>query len=254
MAQVLAVVNQKGGVGKSTTAQVLGNGLRHRGHSVLFVDLDPQGNLTYGMGIDVHLAEGSSYDLLTRSRKPKDCVTASQQGDLIASSPALAGLDTQLQNELGKEYRLKEGLGTFSQSYDFIVIDTPPTLSTVVINALTAANKVIIPTQADIYSLQGLGQLASTLQVVQQYTNPDVKIAGILVTRFDKRAVLTRQLTEMLKKTAEQLQTVVFTSTIREAIAVKEAQAMRTDLLEYAPKANVVADINGFLDELEQQL
>ncbi|MGF3115309.1 ParA family protein [Facklamia sp. P12937] len=248
MAEIYAVINQKGGVAKSTTAQILGNAIRHKGHSVLFIDLDPQGNLTYGMGIDT--PDAGIYEVLTKRKRALDAVTTAKQGDILASTPNLTLIEHELQNELDKEYRLKEALDTLGARYDYIIIDTPPSLSTLSINALTSANKVIIPTQADIYSIQGLAQLSQTIETVRKYTNDALEVAGILITRYDKRTILTQQLTEMLENTARMINTKVFDAKIREAIAVKEAQAMRDDLLTYAPKANVTADYLAFIDEL----
>ncbi|MGF3141574.1 ParA family protein [Facklamia sp. P13064] len=179
-----------------------------------------------------------------------DAVTTAKQGDILASTPNLTLIEHELQNELDKEYRLKEALDTLGARYDYIIIDTPPSLSTLSINALTSANKVIIPTQADIYSIQGLAQLSQTIETVRKYTNDALEVAGILITRYDKRTILTQQLTEMLENTARMINTKVFDAKIREAIAVKEAQAMRDDLLSYAPKANVTADYLAFIDEL----
>lgn len=246
--EVVALVNQKGGVGKSTTAQLIGNGLRHQGRKVLFIDLDQQGNLTYGLGINQ--ANVGAYEVLTKKMNIHDAIITTEQGDILPATNSLAGLDIELYNEIGKEYRLKEALEPLKNEYDVVVVDAPPTLSTVVINALTASTKVIIPTQSDIYSLQGLGQLSSTLQTIKHYTNPNLFIEGILITRYNERAILTREITNMINDTAEQLGTKVFATKIREAIAVKEAQAMQADLFEYAPKANVTQDCLNFLKEL----
>lgn len=248
MTEIISVVNQKGGVSKTTTVQATGNILQNRGYSVLFIDLDMQGNLTYALGAES--VNGTAYEVLTRTQGITEAITPTEQGDLLASSTSLSRLDIELTNELGKENRLKEALEAVKDQYDYILIDTPPAVSTVVINALTASNRVVIPTQADIYSLQGLLQLTNTLQAVTTYTNPELKIAGILITRYDKRANLTKQLTEMLETTAEQLQTKVFQSKIREAIAVKEAQALQVNIATYAPKSNVVADLMAYVDEL----
>ena len=249
MKKIITVVNQKGGVGKSTIAQLLVNALRHQGNTILFIDLDLQGNLSYVLGIDKALI--GSYDILMKEARAEEVILETEQGHLIPSTASLVRLDTEMQDIVGREYRLKEGLKPILNSYDYIIIDTPPTLSTTVINALTASNLVIIPTQADIYSLQGLGQLANTLDTIKLYTNPDIEVAGILITRYDSRTILTRELTEIFEHTAKELNTKVFEIKIREAIAIKEAQALRTDLLEYQPKAKVTEDVIKFIEELE---
>lgn len=246
---VISVANQKGGVGKSTIAQILGNALRHKGNRVLFIDLDQQGNLTYGIGIN-EVTGATSYHLLKQQANAHDAIVTTKQGDIIPASDDLASIDIELYNEIGKEYRIKEALEPLKNEYDFIIIDTPPTLSTVVINALTASNQVIIPTQADMYSLQGLAQLQNTIATVKKYTNPDLIVAGILITRFNSRTIYSQEIADMIEHTAKVLDTKVFESRIREAIAVKEAQGLQVDLFEYAPKANVTDDINSFIKEL----
>ena len=150
--------------------------------------------------------------------------------------------------------RLKSALEAIAKSYDFIIIDTPPALGILTINALTAADGVIIPAQASIYSLQGIGQLAATIKAVQQHTNPALQIYGILITRYNGRAILSRDISELLTDTAEQLKTKVFETRIREAIAIKEAQAHRQNIFDYAAKTNPAKDYNAFIDELLKDL
>ena len=248
MKEIFAVINQKGGVGKSTTAGALGAGLMQRGHAVLIIDLDAQGNLSYTMGAAPGAA--TSFDLLTGAAAA-DAVQHTPQGDIIPASPALAGADLAI-TQTGKEYRLKEALEPVRELYDFIVIDTPPALGILTINALTAATGAIIPAQADIYSLQGIGQLYSTIDAVRKYTNPQLQVKGILLTRFNARSVLSRDITTMIEDTAKQLGTTVFASRIREAIAVKEAQASKQGLLSYAPKSTAAQDYLQFVDEIER--
>lgn len=246
MKEIITIANQKGGVGKSTTAHALGSCLRARGERVLFVDLDPQGNLTYTMEADP--TGPTAYELLTRQAELADCIRQTEQGDLIPASAQLAAADMEL-NSTGKEYRLKEALAAVAEDYDIILIDTPPALGILTINALTASDSLLIPAQADIYSLQGIGQLYSTVQAVRTYCNPNLSIRGILLTRHSARAVLTRDLTEMIGETAAQLGTRVYSTVIRENIAVKEAQARRADLLRYAPKSNAAKDYAAFAEE-----
>lgn len=246
MKEIITIANQKGGVGKSTTAHALGSCLRSQGQRVLFVDLDPQGNLTYTMEADP--AGPTAYELLTRQAEVADCIRQTEQGDLIPASAQLAAADMEL-NSTGKEYRLKEALAGVEEDYDTILIDTPPALGILTVNALTASNGLLIPAQADIYSLQGIGQLYSTVQAVRTYCNPGLSIRGILLTRHSARAVLTRDLTEMIGETAAQLGTRVYSTVIRENIAVKEAQARRADLLRYAPKSNAAKDYAAFAEE-----
>lgn len=246
MSYIIAITNQKGGVGKSTTAHALGAGLTLKGYSVLFVDLDPQGNLTYTM--QANAAEATAYELLTNRAAVADVIQHTAQGDIIPAGEALSGADMAL-TATGKEYRLRDALASIRGGYDFIVIDTPPALGTLTVNALTAAGSLIIPAQADIFSLQGIGQLNATIQAVQTYCNPSLKLDGVLLTRHSGRAVLTRDMADLIKDTAEQLGTAVYSTVIREGIAIKEAQANRQSIYAYAPKSKAAADYTAFVNE-----
>lgn len=251
MSRTIAIINQKGGVGKSTTAHAIGAGLSLRGYRVLFIDLDAQGNLSYTLGADSTGLTGiSALEVLTGRVSASKAVQRTAQGDIIASSPALAGADTIL-TAVGKEYRLKEGLEGLE--YDYIVIDTPPALGILTVNALTACNGCIIPAQADIYSLQGIGQLYNTIQTVRKYCNPSLEVLGILLTRYSARAVISREVAEMIEQTAANLHTKLYKSRIRECTALKEAQAVKQDIYSYAPKSNATSDYTGFLNELEEE-
>lgn len=246
MSHIIAITNQKGGVGKSTTAHALGAGLAIKGYSVLFVDLDPQGNLTYTM--QANTAEATAYELLTKRAAVADVIQHTAHGDIIPAGAALSGADMEL-TATGKEYRLREALAPLRGGYDFIVIDTPPALGTLTVNALTAADRLIIPAQADIFSLQGIGQLTATIQAVQTYCNRSLKLDGVLLTRHSGRAVLTRDMADLIKDTAEQLGTAVYSTVIREGIAIKEAQANRQSIYAYAPKSKAAADYMAFVNE-----
>lgn len=243
-----AVINQKGGVSKSTISAVLLSGLKKRGFRTLAVDLDAQENLSFTVAADTNTRE-NTHRLLTEKCSVPDLIQHTEYGDIISASKSLSGADTFI-IETGKEYRLKEALEQISDNYDYIILDTPPALGILTVNALTAADSVIIPAQADVYSLQGIAQLADTIQVVRKYCNPDLKIEGILLTRYNARAVLNRDIANMMQKQAENLQTKVFQTTIREAVAVREAQISQKSIFDYAPKANVTEDFHQFIDEL----
>lgn len=247
MREIIAVSNQKGGVGKSTTANALGAYLFHKGFKVLYVDMDAQGNLSYSMGASNRAI--SSLEVLTGTATAQEAIVQTPQGDLIPASPALASSDAILK-DTGREYKLKEALEPVLGDYDYIIIDTPPAIGTLTINALTASNSVIVPAQADIYSLQGIGQLIQTIQTVKKYCNRDLSIKGLLVTRYNARAVLTKDMTELLQDTANQLQTRLFTAKIRECIAIKEAQASQQDIFTYSPKSNATTDYTAFVEEV----
>lgn len=247
MSQAIAVINQKGGVGKSTTAHAIGAGLILKGYAVLFVDLDAQGNLSYTMGADTR--GYNAMGVLERPETAKDEIQHTQSGDIIASSPKLAGADKLLE-ETGKEYRLKEALDSLQGLYDYIVIDTPPALGILTINALTACNGVIIPAQADPYSLQGIVQLNGTIETVKRYCNPNLTIMGIVLTRFNARSTIRREVAEMLEQTARQLHTKLYETKIRECVSLVEAQAMKKAIYSYAPRSNATADYKALVDEI----
>ena len=245
---IYAVINQKGGVGKSTTAEALSAGLFLKGFKTLAIDLDAQGNMTYTAKAST---EGSTaLGVLMGEVRPETAIQHTENsGDIIAASKALAGADAFIK-ETGKEYRLKETLESLQGMYDYIIIDTPPALGILTINALTACNSVIIPAQADIYSLQGIEQLAETIKPVRKYCNPSLHIAGILLTRYSPRAVLSREVAEIAGQLAEKLGTRVFNTAIRENISVKEAQISQTSLFDYAPNSNAAKDYQAFIEEL----
>ncbi|NCB75203.1 MAG: ParA family protein [Clostridia bacterium] len=244
---IIAVINQKGGVGKSTTAHAIGAGLSLKGYKVLFIDLDAQGNLSYTAGAQ---AGGlSALDVLQLQATAKEAIQSTEQGDIIASSPGLSGADTTI-TSTGKEYRLREAIAPLNGLYDYIVIDTPPALGILAINALTACTDAIIPAQADIYSLQGISQLHSTIETVKRYCNPSLNIKGIVLTRFNSRAIISREAADMIEQTAEQLHTKLYQSKIRECTAIKEAQATRKSIYDYAPQSNAAADYSALVDEI----
>ena len=180
MKEIIAIINQKGGVGKSTTALALGAGLINRGYSVLFIDLDAQGNLTHTLGIQS--TNLTSVDLLAKRMSIKEVLQDTKKGTVIPASPTLAGADTVI-TDVGKEYRLKEALSDVLNDYDYAVIDTPPALGVLTINALTACSSIVIPAQADIYSLQGIHQLHQTISTVKQKNNTVKKEKGGIPTR-----------------------------------------------------------------------
>lgn len=248
--EIIAVANQKGGVAKSTTAGAVGAGLHHRGKRVLLVDLDAQGNLSYSL--DAAGRALSSMEILTGTATIKEAITETSSGDFVPASPALATADLAI-TDTGKEYRLKEALQPVAGSYDYIILDCPPSLGILTVNALTACNSVIIPSQADIYSLQGIGQLARTIQAVKKYCNSGLAIKGLLLTRYNARSILSKDIKKMLDDTARELGTKVYTTFIRECTAIKEAQASKQDIFTYSPNCNGAKDYTALIDEILSQ-
>lgn len=246
MAEIIAITNQKGGVGKTTTALNLGAAFAQMGSRVLFVDMDPQCSLTYALGGE--LGEPNVAEVLLGSRTAQDTIRRLEDGDLLAADPSLSGMDLTL-NQTGKEFRLREALGPILSQYDFILLDSPPTLGVLTVNILTAASSVVVPALADIFSLQGVGQLYTTIQAVQTYCNPGLKLQGILLTRHTERFVLSREMRQMLEDTAQQLNTRVYRTAIRESVALREAQAARESIFRYAPRSRQAADYMAFAQE-----
>lgn len=251
MGCIIAISNQKGGIGKTTTATALTEALSIAGYSVLLIDADPQGNATATAGI-IGIGTPTLREVLTGTTPAQAAIVRSLtlQADILPSSPMLAAIDKELGDAPGREYRMKETIAEQAAAYDFIIIDTPPALGTLTVNALTAADCLIIPTTADNYALAGIGQLYQTVRAVLKYCNPRLKIAGILITRHSARTVLSRELAEAVEQTAAAMGTHSFLTAIREGVAVREAQAQRMGLFQHAPNSKPAADYKSFAEEV----
>lgn len=247
MSYIISIANQKGGIGKSTTAQALATGLHRKGYKTLLIDLDPQGNISYTVEVDI--TNATAYELLTSKTTISEVIQETPQGKVIPAGEQLSSLDLEL-NVMGKEYKLKESLDPIRKDFDFIIIDTPPALGILTINALTASDSIIIPAQADIYSLQGIGQLYKTVQAVKTYCNPHLKIQGILLTRYHKRTIINRDMGQLIEETAKQFETSIYETSIRESVSVREAQAKKQDIFNYAPNSNPTKDYLAFIEEV----
>jgi len=250
MKNIIAIINQKGGVGKSTTALTLGKAFASKNFKVLFIDLDAQGNLSYTMKAqNTTSSDLTSLELLIGKIKVHKSIQHTEQGDIIASSPSLAIADSIILDD-EKEYRLKKALAEIHSSYDYIIIDTPPALGILTVNALAACTGAIIPAQADIYSLQGISQLYKTIAAVKEYCNPSLKVMGILLTRHNPRTIISRDIADMIDKTAKQFQTKLYKTYIRECTAIKESQIKQIDIFKYAQNSNAAADYKRLADEI----
>ena len=247
MSKVIAVCNQKGGVGKTTTATTMAAALQLKGYKVLLVDSDPQGNAsdTYRAAIE---GEATLYDLLFEGEPVNECVQKTDHGLIVAADPLLKEAGKNLDGVSGA-YRLRERLEPVREDFDFIIIDTPPTLGELLTNALTAADEVIIPVTADRYGVQGLSQMQETIGDIKKYTNPTLHVAGLLLVKYTWRTRLAKSLHEALKEIAEQFNTTVYKTTIRESTKTKEAQTMRESIFEYAPKCTTACDYSDFVNE-----
>ncbi len=245
---VFAIANQKGGQGKSTTAQAIVTGAAKIGRKALAIDLDPQGNLTFSMGGNA--GDVGAYDLITGSRKPGQVIQKTRQGDIIASSLALAGADSTFTGDT-RINALAAAIKPIRNKYDVIVIDCPPSLNTLLLSALTAADTVIIPLTADMYSLQGLYMLTQTIRETQQRHNKALKIGGVLFVKHNTRTILARDLTDVITDKCRELDIPVYETTIREGVAIREAQTMRESIFDYAPKSNPAKDYMNLIKELK---
>ena len=202
MVKIIAIANQKGGVGKTTTSINLSCYLAHQGKKTLLIDLDPQSNCTSGLGIDKSALKHSSYDVLINNLPVEAAVvpTNAENLSIIPSNRNLTGAEVELVNTISRETRLKKALAKFKHSYDFIMIDCPPSLGFLTVNALTAANSVLVPIQAEFFPLEGLSELMNTVNIIKEDLNPALEIEGIVLTMYDTRLSLSSQVVEEIDK------------------------------------------------------
>lgn len=248
MARVISVTNQKGGVGKTTTSLALAAGLMRKGFRTLAVDMDPQGNLSFGLGGDAE--DGPTvYDLLKGDVHPRFAVQRTSSVDLISANILLSGVELEF-TQTGREYLLKNALAGLKEKYDYLVIDTPPALSILTVNAFAASDYVVIPMVADIFSLQGIAQLSDTIMRLRQACNPELIIGGILLSKYDGRTVLSKRIKETAEMVAGQVGTRLFKTTIRNSIVIPESQTNQVSMYEYAARNPAVRDYAAFVQEL----
>jgi chromosome partitioning protein len=231
-ARVIAFANQKGGVAKTTTTLNLAAAFAEEGHRVLCVDMDPQGNLTMSQGIDPDALELSMYDVLVHGVSIREVIRR-REIDVACASIDLAGAELAMSMKIGRERSLEKALVAIADDYDFICIDTPPSLGLLTINALTAAHKVIVPVQCEYLSMRGLVQLQNTLAMIRENLNPDVDIEGILPTLVDTRTLHAKEAIELLE---ENFGDRVFASRIRKTVRFAEAPVRGMSVLKYDPK------------------
>jgi chromosome partitioning protein len=235
MGQIYTLVNQKGGVGKTTTAINMGAYLAHFGQRVLIVDLDPQANATSCLGVDKHTVKGSTYDAILNSTPANSLVLYNEKLklSLLPSSPALAGAEVELVAQLGRESRLKQALAPLADRYDYVLIDCPPSLGLLTVNGLVAARDgVIIPVQCEYLALEGLGQLTQTLQLVRSALFPDLKVRGVVLTMFDAR---TRLSTDVVTEVSRHFPEQTFKSVVPRSVRLAEAPSYGLPVSVYAP-------------------
>ena len=247
--RVIAITNQKGGVGKSTTAVNVSAYLSSYGYRTLLIDLDPQSNSTSGLGINPVDAKDSIYDILINDREPNEIIldTSYKNLKILPSSIQLAGVEVELVSSLKREFRLKEAVNKIEKDYDFILIDCPPALGLLTINALTAAKEVIIPIQCEYYALEGLGQLLSTINLVKKNLNDKLKIKGAIMTMYDPRVKLAGQVIEEVKNYFSEK---VYKTVIPRNVRLSEAPSYGKPIMEYAPDCKGAEAYSNFTKEV----
>lgn len=248
-AVVISVALQKGGVGKSTTAQALASTLGFKKKKTLLIDMDSQGNVTYASGVDTPAK--TITDVLGGDCKPDEALIHCKYYDLLAADEYLTNVEG---SEEVEPTLLKDSIAELRNQYDFIVIDTPPALGNLSVNSLVASDYVVIPCEPRPFALQGLEALYNTIQSVQNSLNPSLKVLGILLIKYSNRTVLNRDIKDMIEDYAKQMNTVVFNTSIRESVVVGEAQTVREPLIDYAKSSKPNIDYKAFTTEVLRKI
>ena len=236
MSKIIAIANQKGGVAKTTTAINLSAALSQLGQKVLLIDFDPQGNASSGLGIDKNKLEKSVYDVLVNNVPPELLLVRNVRSnlDVLPAKVDLAGAEMELVTAISREVRLKDALAELREEYDFIIIDSPPSLGLLTINALTAANQYIVPIQCEYYALEGVTQLLNTIKLIQRSLNPALKLCGILMTMYDYRTKLSKQVVDDVRASFGKQ---VFQTVIPRNVRLSEAPSYGLSIIDYDPKS-----------------
>lgn len=249
MGKAIAIFNQKGGVGKTTTNINLAACLALKGKKILIIDIDPQGNTTSGIGIDKRNLNVSIYDILINdSLHPREAIfpTCVKNMDIIPSSVKLSGAEIELVEMEAREKRLKKVIDAVKQGYDFVFIDCPPSLGLLTINSLTAVDSVLIPIQCEFYALEGVSQLMSTVELVKKNLNPNLQIQGVILSMFDGRTNLSIQVVDEVKRYFKEK---VYTTIIPRNVRLAEAPSFGLPIIEYDPKSKGAEAYIDFADE-----
>lgn len=248
MATIIAITNQKGGVGKTTTAAAIMGALVQRGVKVLGIDLDPQGSLGFSLGLDIEHCT-TVYDVLKGQADIESAIIRTESGDILASNILLSAAELEF-NRPGREFMLRNQLEPVMKWYDYIIIDTPPALNVLTVNAFVAADALIIPMAPEILSLLGVSQIRETIDTVRQCYNSRIKVLGILLNKFNPRLNLNMEVREMSEQIAAQLNTKVFETTVRSSVSVAESPAHGESIITYAPRSKPALDFQNLVTEI----
>lgn len=237
MGRIIAIANQKGGVGKTTTAINLAAALAEAGQKVLAIDFDPQGNLSSGIGIEKESIKNSVYDLLINGTNFYSVLQSTdiKNLDILPTNVNLAGAEIELQDEENRDTKLKEKVDAIKSEYDFIIIDCPPSLSLLTINALTAADSVLIPIQCEYYALEGLGQMVKTINLIRKRLNKKLTVEGVVFTMYDARTNLSQQVVESVKETLDEY---IYNAIIPRNVRLAEAPSYGQPITEYDTRSS----------------
>lgn len=251
MVKVITFANQKGGVGKTSLAFNIGCLLKEKGNKIMFLDLDQQANLTNTLVQERSITKGA-YELITNTVSARQTITNTDRGDIIQASPKLLEINSYLDRlTKDKSTQLKRNIKPILKKYDYVIVDTPPESSLLVLNALAITNYLIAPAQTSSYSLKGVEQLDSLIQSTKKNANKDIKFLGILLNMYDTRTTFSSEITDRANEIAKSLNTKVFKTVIRRSIDLERANDLGVPINEYSPKNNVSKDLEALLIELD---